>query len=69
MSIADYYYDMYDPCEATTLEWESRIHEDQNWKEWRLSEMTDSHLLNTIIYFNKNVDTTPLQNELTKRYA
>lgn len=49
-------------------EWEKGIHVDQNGIEHKISDMTDSHLKNTIRYFqNIGYDTYILENELINR--
>ncbi len=47
--------------------WENGIHTDQNDNEYKLSEMTDEHLKNTIRYFKKTHDVSSLLEELKKR--
>ena len=49
-------------------EWKEGIHVDQNDNEYLISEMTTSHLENTIRYFKKEeLDVSPLEEELKKR--
>lgn len=48
--------------------WASGWHEDQNGKKWRLKDMTDFHLKNTINYFNDHdCDISPLLKQAKKR--
>lgn len=47
-------------------DWRSGIHIDIDGNEHKLSEMTISHLKNTIKFFNY-LDTTPLEEELKRR--
>lgn len=48
--------------------WKSGIHYDQNDKEYKLTEMTDSHLKATIRLFGtKGWDITPLKSEAYRR--
>ena len=46
--------------------WKYGRHEDREGNFYRISEMTDKHLQNTINYFS-SLDTTPPEEELKKR--
>ena len=60
-------YSMIDELNNIELLWQKGIHKDQNNNEWKLSEMSTQHLINTIERF-KMFDTEPLKEELKKRY-
>ena len=60
-------YSMIDELNNIELLWQKGIHKDQNNNEWKLSEMSTQHLINTIECF-KMFDTEPLKEELKKRY-
>lgn len=47
-------------------DWKNGIHFDKDFKEWKIRDMTDFHLLNTIKYF-KYYNTKPLLKEAKKR--
>lgn len=57
-------------AKITTLEemWAYWKHYDRQWNEYNISDMTDSHLINTIKYFWKlDYDIWPLLSEKNKR--
>ena len=60
-------YSMIDELNNIDLFWQKGMHKDQNGNEWKLSEMTNQHLINTIECFSM-FDTEPLKEELKKRY-
>jgi len=52
--------------------WREGFHTTREGDVLRLEEMTESHLRNTIAYFNRegyDYDTTPLEQELEGRYG
>lgn len=51
---------------ALELDWQDGIHIDRQGNVHELADMTTEHLENTIRFF-KNLDTSPLQEELNKR--
>ena len=59
-------YSMIDELNNIELLWQKGIHKDQNNNEWKLSEMSTQHLINTIECF-KMFDTEPLKYENKKR--
>jgi len=59
-------YDPSDYYEMTENEWEDGIHTDKNGIEYKLTDMTENHLRNTIKYFS-GLDTSPLEKELLSR--
>jgi len=63
-------YDQYDvdveEAEERENGWQVGVHIDKNGKEHEISKMSDSHLLNTIKFFN-GLDTSPLEEEAKKR--
>lgn len=60
--------DAYDPPDGSKQEdeWRHGYHTTREGKTLRLYEMTEDHLRNTITYF-KELDTSPLLNELNRR--
>jgi hypothetical protein len=65
--IDDNFYNLEEPDYYELEEnWEKGIHIDSNGKVYKLSEMTDNHLKNTINFF-KFANTIELEKELQKR--
>ena len=52
--------------EILVQDWYSGIHTGRDGEEYKISKMTNSHLLNTIRYF-AHLDTTPLEKEAKRR--
>mgnify|MGYP006971788728 CR=1 FL=1 len=59
-----YEQDYYDDDRES--EWQAGIHYDRQGNEYKISEMTTTHLQNIIKFF-KGLDTSPLQEEINKR--
>jgi len=53
-------------AKAMELDWQDGRHTDRHGNVHELADMTTEHLENTIRFF-KNLDTSPLQEELNKR--
>lgn len=70
MAYEDYNMDFY-PYDMSGVidreqDWKNGIHEDRNGHTHEITEMSDSHLINTIKFFD-TLDTTPLKQELKRR--
>lgn len=61
--------DVYDPILYIDpyLDWEQGFHTTKDGEQIKLRDMTTEHLKNTIRYFKRTQDTTPLEKELEKR--
>lgn len=63
---ADVDFDRFNDDDSREDDWRNGVHTDKEDKVYQISEMTDSHLRNTINHFVR-LDTSPLQKELDKR--
>lgn len=64
----------WDESDFRSLEddWKEGFHTTRDGEEMRLEDMTESHLRNTIAFFQRSehdYDTTPLEQELEGRYG